>query len=277
MKTFTEQTSQYQKSDCVLFSLYYNGSQVNRSVIDFYIDLLNNYFKDFDIYIGVNGVVDDWLLSRIKNFKFEEVLENIKINSDSCGYITALSILKKSNLKYSSCYFFHTKGSSHKNLDSSIEYRYLMLKDFCCNIKKHRKMFEDNSMIGIIGHEPSIFSVEEHIINSLKIKNDLKLPYQPIGFFYCGTHYIMRGEIVYNIIHKLPDGFFNQNIYELCGFDRYFFEGVFKSIPEMCGYEPVIIREDEYKNGEEIQSNVFVKIENWKKNKEQYKPKIWYD
>jgi hypothetical protein len=272
METFTDQ-----KSNCVLFSLYYNGSDTNKLVIDFYINLLNQFFKNFDVYIGVNGIVDEWLFDKIKQYRYEEVQQNIRINSDSCGFITALKILKKSNIKYSSCYFFHTKGSSHKNFESSEQYRNLVLTDFCLNINKHEKLFMDNPMVGIIGHEPSVFSVYDHISSSLKIKKDLKLSYQPIGFFYCGTHYIMRGDIVHDFIHKISDGFFEKNIYELCGFDRYFFEGVFKSIPEMCGYEPIIIRENEYKNGQDIQRNVFVKIENWKKNKEQYNPKIWYD
>lgn len=275
MTTFTETTLQKSPSNCVLFSLFYTGLEVNKSIISYYVDMLTEYFPEFDVYVGVNGKVDQWLSSKLSEFYVLEVSEETSINSDSAGYISALHLLKHSDKSYDTVWFLHTKGASHATVETSLPFREYVTEHYAKNKDGILQMFASDPKMGIIGHEPSIFAVPDHIDSAFKLKNDLKLQYNPIGFFYCGTHYVMSGSVVSEILKLLPMGFYTKNIYKLCGFDRFFFEGVFKSFPEMLGYDPHVLNYDSYMNGSFIEKEALKRINDWKSDRKNYTPKVW--
>jgi len=265
------------KKNVVLFSLYDHNTIVSEQIIDFWFNNLKNYFIDDKIIIGINSEsilpkIEDKISSLNMDISFGYVNKEQKIDSDAAGYLKCIEMLNEIDYDFDTIFFMHSKGVSHKSFNETESYRNMILNDFFINKNKCIELLND---YGIVGNEPSIFGVPEHINNTFKIKNILNLQYNPIGFFYCGTFYAIKYDLIKNI---LSHEFFNKNIWvHPYNMDRFFFEGVFKSIPEMMGKTPYILNERRYKNSHQvIQSKVFDKINEWEKNKIDYIPKVWY-
>lgn len=263
------------KRNVVLFSLFYNNNEISEQIIDFWCYNIKKYFNGDKIIVGINSdfplkIIEDKISNLSMDISFGYINKDQKIDSDSAGYLKCIGILNSLNEDFDTIFFTHSKGSSHKTFMETKEYRDMVVNDFFIGKDQCIKLLDN---YGIVGHEPSIFGVPEHINNAFKLKSIFNLEYNPIGFFYCGTFYCIKYDLIKNI---LKHDFFKKNIFQEYNQDRFFFEGVFKSIPEMLGKVPYILNEIKYRNGLPIQSAVFNKIDDWMKEPKNYIPKMWY-
>lgn len=222
-----------------------------------YIDFIKEYFKDADIFVGMNpsAYMKFWLYElkkdNILNVKELVTDERLVIDSDASSYQSACNLLRNSRNKYNLVYFIHTKGVTS---GSNERYRYF---DLFKNRIKINNIFLDKD----IGTYSYYIGKHRNIFND--VLNEIYTFERPYfySYLYFYTFYVLRGEPLQNFLNKCSTCFFTNNLITNFGGDRYYFERDFPQVIWRQGYKPAYIEKVCWNDGI-INFNV---EEDWKK------------
>jgi hypothetical protein len=218
-------------SNAVIFSSWVPTQFLHRSGL--YLSYIKQYFKDCDIYVGVNVGTDLVWVDKVEQTLPEAVIgmvdENMNVDSDVSGYKCALKLLKDSGKTYENVYFVHTKGISRPtDYDWYISCRDYFLQ-FIEKRNEYDVILQNNPGIGGWAHIARKFEMENSyclagICKYIEPKNK-----QITNTMWLLTHYAIRGEIVQWFLENCKEEFFTTTD------DRYFFESCFPLIVDLYG------------------------------------------
>lgn len=239
--------------NCLIFSAFipeqlkYRGYQ--------YLNLINKYYSDCDVYIGLNrpysAEVFNFIKTNLKYVTCNIVNTGLETNCDNSGYQKGLELLKNSGKQYDIVYMTHTKSITHNHdYDMCVEY---IEEEFYKNRNEIESTFNDEK----IGGWSFYGDVVEETSNDMD--RFLKFQYKNFPISYWLTSYAIRGKIIDTFIHNCSLEFFNSK-YQDIGFNRYFFEAYFPQIISKSGYIPYF--KHHYKNLQESEkySRIYDKI-----------------
>lgn len=197
-----------------------------------YRNLIQKYFSDADVYIGLNGSnkgVQQML--RQDGFYAEVVPDHLITNSDNSGYQCALGLMKLMNKRYDTVYFSHTKSITHyHDFDDTLRY----IEQEFYNLRPYIKS-KLNNRVGSWSFYGSVGNGDGGQ-DTLNRYYDFKFTSSDV--LYWLTSYAMTGDIVYQFLQNCSKDFFDIK-YEDCGYNRYFFETYFPGVVSKMGKQPI--------------------------------------
>ena len=208
-----------------------------------YIDFIKEYFRDADVYIGMNpsAYVNIWLdelKKEIPNVRYATTEDHLVIDSDASSYQTACKLLSESPTKYNLVYFMHTKGVTSRSRE-----RYTFF-----NIFKEKASINEIFLDKDIGSYSYYIGKHMHPFKDVMLDTfDFKRPYF-YSYLYFYTFYVLRGEPLQNFL-KNCNNFFYKNLITDFGGDRYYYERDFPQVVWRQGYKPAYIKKVDWNNG----------------------------
>lgn len=224
--------------NAVVFSTWLPPQVVYRGGL--YLSYINEYFKDCDVYIGINHNSD---LSWVDMIEYNMPMDNVNIsmvdpelavNSDASGFQTALELLQKSGKKYENVYFMHTKGTSYP-----FDFQwYVSCRDYFMQFAEKRKECDASLMDSTVGgwsHIARKFDMKNsNYYTLMKSFINSEISKEPKDTMWLITHYAIKGEIVDWFLKNVKPEFFTTKFE-----DRYFFEVCFPLIVDAYGLDRV--------------------------------------
>jgi hypothetical protein len=191
-------------------------------IIEEIFDVYRQHFADCDIYIGINGnTCPEYIeyLERLKselNIKYAITPEELEVKSDASAFQTALKLMKDSGFKYNLIWFGHTKGM----VNGTHSWRHIFIKEFFSD-RVHITKLLNNSDAGTYSLYLSKHKGCEYFTNVLEnyFKFDRK---NFFSYLYLFTFYVIKGEYVYNFLHKCDESFYTTKIEDIYLFERDF-------------------------------------------------------
>ncbi|GJD52047.1 hypothetical protein OPKNFCMD_4809 [Methylobacterium crusticola] len=234
----------------VIFSSFVPETEVALSLSKYYLDLLETYHKDSDIYLGINtGSGPTWrkmLRDSTLKLNIAEVDPKLHVNSDVSGFQAALDLLRQSHHRYDYYWFGHTKGVSH-SADAQLT---SLLDELERNFWSKRLYVEEHCSPEVYGVFGSHFmpASNSHSDISEFLKSVYPSPFKHIGYITTYTFFGLTSGALDPFLERADDLFFNQNLINHSGLSRYFFEGGFSWISDFVGLEPFFTAEYKSKN-----------------------------
>ncbi len=219
----------------IVFSSYIPTKEALKVWIEF-LEVFKEYFHDYDIYIWVNyGSIPEWE-STIKDYcnmlkiSYWLVSEKLSVNSDVSWFQKALELMKNEDKKYDLVWFWHTKWAT-ANRD---KIRQDLIENFFYQKERIEGYFKDTNL-WIFGRYITTNPNLNFIDNNLsKLK---KYGYTSANIFYLYTFYVIKWSIIYDFIKNSDGNFYDKNLIDYYGFDRYFFERDFPNISTRYWYD----------------------------------------
>lgn len=219
--------------NCVVFAAFVNDD-IGLLRLDNIITILEQYFINDDIFIGINPcshqelIIEYFSKSKL-SFRYNITPNHLVINSDASAYQTALKLLKNCEKIYDNIFFFHTKTVSP-------EY---FINFFSINKEEYINLLHSNELFGAIGEKlllVSKFPEKSGLSNILSKYYNFN--YGSLEYFYSTTFFMIKGKILHNFINNCNNSFFEELLttpHEPKG-DRYYFERDFIHIVDKQGY-----------------------------------------
>lgn len=227
---------------CLVFSAYVPENLLSRGLD--YLNLIMKYFKDDDIYIGLNYQTCDKFIDQLKKYKnitFGRCYSYLSTNSDNSGYQKALELLKQSNKQYDYVYMSHTKSITHIcDYYSGIKY---IEDEFYKKINEIENIFKNEKIGGWSFYGDVRLDLEQP---NTVLDQYYNFEFKSIQVCYWLTSYVIRGSIIDNFIKNCDISFFNKQY-----INRYFYESYFPDIISKSGFIPYF--ENHYNNAKESQ------------------------
>lgn len=219
--------------NCVIFASWVPNITRGKE----YIKYLEEFFVDYDIYVGINPNSDNqWkqCLSDSKlNVIYEDVSEELSLKTDASAYQTGLKLLKNSKKQYGIVHFIHTKGMSYPDSNSSHTWNVAFTNYFVdyCKIKNNiENKIKDN--IGGCGGWASIWFNANSDGHIKELDKFYKFKYRAQNIMLFMTFYCIRFDIIENFINCCDSTFFSNRLNL-----PYFFEFGFPHIVTKNGFE----------------------------------------
>lgn len=257
--------------DCVLLGAWIPNS--NRIIK--YIEVLQIYYADCDIYVGINpsSFQQEFITALVNsglNVLYEIVGTHLVIPQHASANQVALRLYKESKIQYSVVHFLHTKGISYDDLhhQRAFDDYYLAhakARTKISDILECNKHIGSYNLYGMIqpqwyckvGYDsmdiprPTIgtnFSMAQSVADS-NDENEVH-PYFDLAPYYDFKYsplrtqsliaiYAIKDHIVREFVDNCSPEVFERNVYDL-GYDMYFFETHFPQIVSRMGYLPYI-------------------------------------
>ena len=228
----------------VILSSFVPSTTVAEAVGSYYLDIINKYFSDCKIYIGVNvGSSHKWRSMMEKsglNITICEVSERLSVNSDVAGFQAVLATLRSTRAAHDFYWFGHTKGATHERYSDAELLRDIIEQNFWSRRDEIDK-YCDPARNGAFLPLPMLASGPAlGVINYLK--EVFPSVYPPVGAFPTYTFFGMTGVALRNFLASAEDRFFSRNLLDEPGLSRYFFEGGFSWFADMAGFKPYLVR-----------------------------------
>lgn len=201
-----------------------------------FLNIFEIYFKDVDIYIGINPPsIPEWedLIKSYQkkiNIKYDFVQPELNVGSDASGYQNALLQLKKSGKQYDTIWFGHTKGGNYNDAGRA-EQREYMLNNFWSKRNEIKQKLFSKNIYGSYGPVATI-SLTPNKPDVLDNYAAFKYPCNDVCFLY--TFFCIKGHIIDWFLKNCYNNFFETNLR-----DKYFFEDFFPHIATKQGYLPL--------------------------------------
>lgn len=250
---------------CIVFSSWVPEASLRLG--RYYLKTLRRYHAETDIYMGINHGSSPAWMERVRQsglkIAYGLVPKARHINSDAAGFIEALRLLKQSAEHYDTIWFAHTKGASYNNFNRSRSTRNYYEQHFWSQQERMEQVLLSEPATGLVASKIMINRAQLHNDHSDRLAEFYPFPFRSIGYFVVETFYVMRGSVVHEFLDRCPASFFNQNLVDDLGFDRWFFEAVFVSICDRMGCEPRAL--------DEAQDLFLQALERWRRDKSGYR------
>jgi hypothetical protein len=224
--------------NAVVFSSWLPPQVVYRGGL--YLSYIKEFFKDCDIYIGVNHNSDlSWvdmieLNMNMENVNITLVDPELSVNSDVSGFQVALDAMRNSGKQYDTVYFMHSKGTSYP-FDHQW---YISCRDYFMQFAEKRVECDSELQKDDVGgwaHIARKFNMNESDYYKLmKSFIELDISNSAQDNMWLITHYAIKGEIVDWFFKNCTPEFFTTKLE-----DRYFFEVCFPLIIDAYGKKRV--------------------------------------
>lgn len=262
---------------CIIFSLYLPSID-KKYVVDEIFNHIRATVPESKIFIGIqyNSIPEtESIISKlipIFNIEYKRAKTELAINSDASGYITALELYSKSDMKFDFVYFIHTKGITSNNDNLRRDLLSIIFDNKTTT--KYLKSPEIGSFSPYITITDWDYNIK--LLSSMtKFAPDLLL-YTPLEYYYLHTFYIIKNHILRSFIIAARPLLFNTTIQSYS--DRWFMERDFPHIVDLQGYLPSACFmsgnfSTKYKTP--TKNDLFEKFNKWKKENinKQYHPK----
>ena len=214
--------------NAVVFAAYFP----NRHRVQIYLDTLKKYYKDCDVYIGLNSSfpgANEYLESQ--GFpNVIQVTKALEVNSDASAYQAALLLLRSTNKNYDIIYFSHSKGTSYPEETRWKE----SCNDYFIQFMSRRSEVDNliSDTIGgvsFVGRKEAMntsgYSKEMDVYCSILKQKEVE------DIMSLITMYAIKGSIVKYFLDNCITSFFTNKL------DRYFFETSFPLIVDKSGLQ----------------------------------------
>jgi len=223
--------------DALVFASYVPDKR-KMYIIDEMFQCFEQYFKDADFYVGINGESCTEYINFLDQYKsilslqYTQIPKHLEVASDVSAYQGALKMLKNSGKKYDYIWFGHTKGIVH----NSSEWRYDFLNNFFPKRKEITELLK-NSHAGSYSLYLTKYAGVQEFKDVLSKYYNFNKPYF-FTYLYLFTFYVLKGIYVHNFLNNCQPEFFNNNLVN-DGADIYMFERDFPQIVWRQGGYPL--------------------------------------
>ena len=237
----------------------------NPERIDRYINVLTEYYQDYDIFVGINPSTHDkeWvkaLEATGLSLKWKITEPHIVIPQHASAVQTALQLYKESNVDYDVVHFIHTKGISYSDEVKSGRAFNDYYVTYSSRLKEAEEYLTNNPLYGGWAHygmvQPQWFRAKEYDVNAPKGNewmaqtyekgtNTLhdywdwgefyKFEYTPLRTQWLTGFYTIKHDLLRNFIDNCTEDFLNKSVVDM-GYDIYFFETQIAQVVCRQGY-----------------------------------------
>lgn len=228
----------------VIFSSFVPKTDVALQTGAYFLGLLKRLNAEDDIYLGINtGSCDQWdamVSASGLNVKTAYVQEHLSCDSDVAGFQAALNLARKDGFPHDYYWFGHTKGVSHRAYSDAELLRSIIERDFWSRRAEVERLVdpEKHGTFGSFFTPPS--DNQSPLIDVMR-RLFLQDHCMPIGLINMYTFFGMTGASLREISRKTSPDLLRRNLVSDIGVHRYFFEGGFSWLADMCGFRPVPI------------------------------------
>lgn len=210
-------------------------------VLQEFLNSFEIYFKDVDIYVGINTgtlpeAIDLINSSQLNIQSINYGREELYTQSDASAFQVALHSLNLSNKEYSNYWFVHTKGAINSHSDYL---RKWYLDNFISDRHNVEKYIEEHGVgsygkLGLNFQYDQTYGETDTEIPLFENTITEQLPYTHASFFYIHTLYVITHKPMNKFLKLITNKWFTSKL------DRYYFEGIFPFIVSRTGYYPYI-------------------------------------
>jgi hypothetical protein len=228
----------------VIFSSFVPKTDVALRTGAYFLDLLKRHNAEDDIYLGINtGSCDQWdamASTSGLNVKFAHVQEHLSCDSDVAGFQAALNLARKDGFPHDYYWFGHSKGVSHQAYSDAELLRSIIERDFWCRRAEVQRLV-DPEKHGTFGSFFTPPSDNQSALIDVMRRLFLNDHWMPVGLINMYTFFGMTGASLREIFRRTSPDLLRRNLISDIGVHRYFFEGGFSWLADMCGFRPVPI------------------------------------
>lgn len=255
---------------CVLFAISINDES-KLYVLTEYLEMLQEYFSDCDIFAGINFDSNSKIEHILDNSKLNIVHkrlidESFHVNSDTSAYQLAIKMMVESEIIYDVIWFVHTKGGFNGR-DTE---RQLYLTKFFPQRKYIETKFNKLDYLGVFGYRAGHYNwnnetndkclgIEDRLIRDIWDGIPTKIfPYTFCKYIIIETMFAMRGKILYDYLEEYTE-FFETRINKFPTGQWFIELELCNIIPTRMGYYPVVF--NDYDNT--LRADLQFTIDNW--------------